>query len=158
MLHTTSKRSGSRPGPVTRQTDWTLVIAMCWLTLLVLGLLVVVLYGFSVNGRHLQFITVGLLAAGAAMAVGALTGFLFGIPRFESLGKTREPLKIAEEYALIDCVTGGRLIAGFPVGVSYDANLKVGCARASGFAADGVKAKLARLGARIRPALSGQTA
>src|SRR5262249_119933 len=36
---------------------------------------------------------------------------------------TREPLKIAEEYALLDCVSGGRLIAGFPVGLSYDANL-----------------------------------
>ena len=32
-------------------------------------------------------------------------------------------LKIAEEYALLDCVSGGRLIAGFPVGLSYDANL-----------------------------------
>jgi hypothetical protein len=91
MLHTTSKTSGRRPGPVTRRTDWTLVIAICWLTLLALGLLVVVLYGFSVNGRHLEFITVGLLTAGAAMSVGALTGFLFGIPRFVSLGKTREP-------------------------------------------------------------------
>ena len=40
-----------------------------------------------------------------------------------SLGKTREPLKIAEEYALLDAITGGRLIAGFPVGLSYDANL-----------------------------------
>jgi alkanesulfonate monooxygenase SsuD/methylene tetrahydromethanopterin reductase-like flavin-dependent oxidoreductase (luciferase family) len=40
-----------------------------------------------------------------------------------SLGKTREPLKIAEEYALLDCVSGGRLIAGFPLGLSYDANL-----------------------------------
>ena len=40
-----------------------------------------------------------------------------------SLAKTREPLKIAEEYALIDCISGGRLIAGFPVGLSYDANL-----------------------------------
>ena len=40
-----------------------------------------------------------------------------------SLGKTREPLKIAEEYALLDCISGGRLIAGFPVGLSYDANL-----------------------------------
>ncbi len=40
-----------------------------------------------------------------------------------SLGKTREPLKIAEEYALLDCMSGGRLIAGFPVGLSYDANL-----------------------------------
>src|ERR1700728_4014677 len=26
-----------------------------------------------------------------------------------SLGKTREPLKIAEEYALLDCISGGRL-------------------------------------------------
>jgi alkanesulfonate monooxygenase SsuD/methylene tetrahydromethanopterin reductase-like flavin-dependent oxidoreductase (luciferase family) len=40
-----------------------------------------------------------------------------------SLGKTREPLKIAEEYALLDCISGGRLIAGFPVGLSYDSNL-----------------------------------
>jgi len=40
-----------------------------------------------------------------------------------SLGKTREPLKIAEEYALLDVISGGRLIAGFPVGLSYDANL-----------------------------------
>jgi alkanesulfonate monooxygenase SsuD/methylene tetrahydromethanopterin reductase-like flavin-dependent oxidoreductase (luciferase family) len=40
-----------------------------------------------------------------------------------SLGKSREPLKVAEEYALLDCVSGGRLIAGFPVGLSYDANL-----------------------------------
>jgi alkanesulfonate monooxygenase SsuD/methylene tetrahydromethanopterin reductase-like flavin-dependent oxidoreductase (luciferase family) len=39
-----------------------------------------------------------------------------------SLGKSREPLKVAEEYALLDCITGGRLIAGFPVGLSYDAN------------------------------------
>ena len=27
-----------------------------------------------------------------------------------SLGKTREPLKIAEEYAVLDCISGGRLI------------------------------------------------
>jgi alkanesulfonate monooxygenase SsuD/methylene tetrahydromethanopterin reductase-like flavin-dependent oxidoreductase (luciferase family) len=40
-----------------------------------------------------------------------------------SLGKSREPLKVAEEYALLDCISGGRLIAGFPVGLSYDANL-----------------------------------
>jgi alkanesulfonate monooxygenase SsuD/methylene tetrahydromethanopterin reductase-like flavin-dependent oxidoreductase (luciferase family) len=40
-----------------------------------------------------------------------------------SLGKSREPLKIAEEYALLDVMSGGKLIAGFPVGLSYDANL-----------------------------------
>jgi len=39
-----------------------------------------------------------------------------------SLGKSREPLKIAEEYALLDCISGGRLVAGFPVGLGYEAN------------------------------------
>jgi alkanesulfonate monooxygenase SsuD/methylene tetrahydromethanopterin reductase-like flavin-dependent oxidoreductase (luciferase family) len=39
-----------------------------------------------------------------------------------SLGKSREPLKIAEEYAVIDCLSRGRLVAGFPIGLSYDAN------------------------------------
>ena len=38
-----------------------------------------------------------------------------------SLGKTREPLRIAEEYAMLDCLSGGRLVAGLPVGLSYDA-------------------------------------
>ena len=42
------------------------------------------------------------------------------------LGKTREPLRIAEEYAVLDCISGGRLVAGFPVGLSYDANLNAG--------------------------------
>ena len=31
-----------------------------------------------------------------------------------SLGKTREPLKIAEEYALLDCISGGRLHRRLP--------------------------------------------
>ena len=39
-----------------------------------------------------------------------------------SLGKSREPLRIAEEYAMLDALSGGRLIAGLPVGLSYDAN------------------------------------
>jgi alkanesulfonate monooxygenase SsuD/methylene tetrahydromethanopterin reductase-like flavin-dependent oxidoreductase (luciferase family) len=43
-----------------------------------------------------------------------------------SLGKTREPLRIAEEYAMLDCLSGGRLVAGLPVGHSYDANLNNG--------------------------------
>jgi alkanesulfonate monooxygenase SsuD/methylene tetrahydromethanopterin reductase-like flavin-dependent oxidoreductase (luciferase family) len=43
-----------------------------------------------------------------------------------SLGKTREPLRIAEEYAMLDVMSGGRLIAGLPVGLSYDANLNTG--------------------------------
>jgi alkanesulfonate monooxygenase SsuD/methylene tetrahydromethanopterin reductase-like flavin-dependent oxidoreductase (luciferase family) len=43
-----------------------------------------------------------------------------------SLGKTREPVRIAEEYAMLDVMSGGRLIAGFPVGLSYDANVNQG--------------------------------
>jgi alkanesulfonate monooxygenase SsuD/methylene tetrahydromethanopterin reductase-like flavin-dependent oxidoreductase (luciferase family) len=43
-----------------------------------------------------------------------------------SLGKTREPLRIGEEYAMLDCMSGGRLVAGLPVGLSYDANLNNG--------------------------------
>ena len=47
-------------------------------------------------------------------------------PVGRSLGKAREPVRVAEEYAMIDAISGGRLIAGFPVGLAYDANLNNG--------------------------------
>ena len=43
-----------------------------------------------------------------------------------SLGKSREPVRVAEEYAMVDCISGGRLVAGFPVGLAYDANVNNG--------------------------------
>lgn len=43
-----------------------------------------------------------------------------------SLGKSREPVRIAEEYAAIDQISRGRLIAGFPVALSYDASQNAG--------------------------------
>lgn len=43
-----------------------------------------------------------------------------------SLGKSREALRIAEEYAVLDQISGGRLIAGFPVALSFDANQNAG--------------------------------
>ncbi|MEH6638814.1 MAG: LLM class flavin-dependent oxidoreductase [Porticoccaceae bacterium] len=43
-----------------------------------------------------------------------------------SLGKSREPIRIAEEYAAIDQISGGRLVAGFPVALSYDASQNAG--------------------------------
>ena len=47
-------------------------------------------------------------------------------PVGRSLGKTREPLRVAEEYAMLDAISDGRLIAGFPVGLAYDANINNG--------------------------------
>jgi alkanesulfonate monooxygenase SsuD/methylene tetrahydromethanopterin reductase-like flavin-dependent oxidoreductase (luciferase family) len=43
-----------------------------------------------------------------------------------TLGKSREPRRVAEEYAVLDNISGGRLIAGFPVGLAYDANYNNG--------------------------------
>ena len=36
------------------------------------------------------------------------------------------PTRVAEEFAMLDCLTGGRVIAGFPVGTSMDANYSYG--------------------------------
>lgn len=47
-------------------------------------------------------------------------------PTGRSLGKTREPLRVAEEYAVVDAISNGRLIAGFPVGLPYDAAINHG--------------------------------
>lgn len=47
-------------------------------------------------------------------------------PLGRSLGKSREPVRVAEEYAMVDVMSGGRLLAGFPVGLSYDASINNG--------------------------------
>lgn len=47
-------------------------------------------------------------------------------PVGRSLGKAKEPLRVAEELAMIDGISGGRLVAGFPVGLAYDANINNG--------------------------------
>jgi alkanesulfonate monooxygenase SsuD/methylene tetrahydromethanopterin reductase-like flavin-dependent oxidoreductase (luciferase family) len=47
-------------------------------------------------------------------------------PVGRSLGKSKEPLRVAEEMAMIDAISGGRLVAGFPVGLAYDANINNG--------------------------------
>lgn len=47
-------------------------------------------------------------------------------PMGRSLGKSREPLRAAEEYAMIDVMSGGRLVPGLVVGLSYDASINNG--------------------------------
>jgi hypothetical protein len=72
-----------------RAPRWNALLAVAWVAVLCCGLVIVALYGWSVQGPHLQYVTVGLLASGAAMLLGALFGFLFGIPRLVSSGKAR---------------------------------------------------------------------
>jgi alkanesulfonate monooxygenase SsuD/methylene tetrahydromethanopterin reductase-like flavin-dependent oxidoreductase (luciferase family) len=47
-------------------------------------------------------------------------------PMGRSLGKSREPLRVAEEYAMIDVMSGGRLVPGLVVGLSYDSSINNG--------------------------------
>lgn len=39
-----------------------------------------------------------------------------------SLALYNPPVRVAEEFAMLDVITGGRVIAGFPVGTPMDAN------------------------------------
>ncbi len=43
-----------------------------------------------------------------------------------TLPSTSPPTRIAEEYAIIDCLSGGRLVAGFPTGLPTDATISNG--------------------------------
>jgi alkanesulfonate monooxygenase SsuD/methylene tetrahydromethanopterin reductase-like flavin-dependent oxidoreductase (luciferase family) len=43
-----------------------------------------------------------------------------------SLALYNPPVRVAEEFAMLDCLSGGRLVAGFPVGTSMDTNFCYG--------------------------------
>ena len=43
-----------------------------------------------------------------------------------SLALYNPPTRVAEEFAMLDVISGGRLIAGFPVGTSMDTNYAYG--------------------------------
>jgi len=43
-----------------------------------------------------------------------------------SLALYNPPVRVAEEFAMLDCISGGRLIAGFPVGTAMDTSLSYG--------------------------------
>src|SRR5947209_1583053 len=43
-----------------------------------------------------------------------------------SLALDNPPLRVAEEFAILDVLTGGKFIAGFPVGTSMDDNYAYG--------------------------------
>ncbi|MDQ4117304.1 MAG: LLM class flavin-dependent oxidoreductase [Actinomycetota bacterium] len=43
-----------------------------------------------------------------------------------TLPTTQPPIRVAEEYAMLDCISGGRLVAGMPLGSPMDANMIYG--------------------------------
>jgi alkanesulfonate monooxygenase SsuD/methylene tetrahydromethanopterin reductase-like flavin-dependent oxidoreductase (luciferase family) len=43
-----------------------------------------------------------------------------------SIALYNPPIRVAEEFAMLDCISGGRLVAGFPVGTSMDTNYVYG--------------------------------
>ena len=43
-----------------------------------------------------------------------------------SIALYNPPIRVAEEFAMLDCISGGRLVAGFPVGSSADTNFAYG--------------------------------
>jgi len=43
-----------------------------------------------------------------------------------TLPTTNPPIRVAEEYAMLDCLSGGRLVAGMPLGSPMDANFCYG--------------------------------
>ncbi|MFE8008633.1 LLM class flavin-dependent oxidoreductase [Streptomyces sp. NPDC057418] len=67
-----------------------------------------------------------LVAAALAYATEAEGLDVAIFPMGRSLGKSREPVRVAEEQAMIDVISGGRLVSGFPVGLSYDASINNG--------------------------------
>ncbi|HEV3124617.1 MAG TPA: LLM class flavin-dependent oxidoreductase [Candidatus Dormibacteraeota bacterium] len=47
-----------------------------------------------------------------------------------SIALYNPPIRVAEEMAMLDCLSGGRIVAGFPVGSSADTNFAYGMAPA----------------------------
>jgi alkanesulfonate monooxygenase SsuD/methylene tetrahydromethanopterin reductase-like flavin-dependent oxidoreductase (luciferase family) len=43
-----------------------------------------------------------------------------------TLPTTSPPIRVAEEYGMLDCISGGRLVAGLPLGSPMDVNLAYG--------------------------------
>jgi alkanesulfonate monooxygenase SsuD/methylene tetrahydromethanopterin reductase-like flavin-dependent oxidoreductase (luciferase family) len=69
-------------------------------------------YGFSVSPNMIASILAHRKSDAAIVVLGDT------IPLYQP------PIRVAEEYALLDCISGGRLVAGLPVGSPMD---NVGC-------------------------------
>jgi hypothetical protein len=81
-------------GRFAHMTTWLGILAL-WVP--IFGAIWIFVYAFTTPGTHGTYLGVGMLTAIAALVVGCLIGFLFGIPRVVSSGQAR--LGSSSEYA-----------------------------------------------------------
>jgi alkanesulfonate monooxygenase SsuD/methylene tetrahydromethanopterin reductase-like flavin-dependent oxidoreductase (luciferase family) len=78
--------------------------------------------GIGVNEHHQNGYGImpspNIIAAGLARRAPDAAIVVLG----NSIALYNPPVRVAEEFAMLDCISGGRLVAGFPVGTSMDTN------------------------------------
>jgi len=82
--------------------------------------------GIGVNEHHQNGYGImpspNIIAAGLARRTSNAAIAVIG----NSIALYNPPIRVAEEFAMLDCISGGRLIAGFPVGTPMDTNFCYG--------------------------------
>ena len=82
--------------------------------------------GIGVNEHHQNGYGImpspNIIAAGLARRTSNAALAVIG----NSIALYNPPIRVAEEFAMLDCISGGRLIAGFPVGTPMDTNFCYG--------------------------------
>jgi alkanesulfonate monooxygenase SsuD/methylene tetrahydromethanopterin reductase-like flavin-dependent oxidoreductase (luciferase family) len=86
------------------------------------------MHGLCTNQHHQN--VYGFMAnpslMGSVLARGTAGQNIAIIQLGSTLPSTTPPTRIAEEYAMLDCISGGRLVAGFPTGLPSDVTLSNG--------------------------------
>jgi alkanesulfonate monooxygenase SsuD/methylene tetrahydromethanopterin reductase-like flavin-dependent oxidoreductase (luciferase family) len=82
--------------------------------------------GIGVNEHHQNgyglMPSPNIIAAGLARRTSKAALCVIG----NSIALYNPPIRVAEEFAMLDCISGGRLVAGFPVGTPMDTNFCYG--------------------------------
>jgi alkanesulfonate monooxygenase SsuD/methylene tetrahydromethanopterin reductase-like flavin-dependent oxidoreductase (luciferase family) len=82
--------------------------------------------GIGVNEHHQNgyglMPSPNIIAAGLARRTSRAAICVIG----NSIALYNPPIRVAEEFAMLDCISGGRLVAGFPVGTPMDTNFCYG--------------------------------
>jgi alkanesulfonate monooxygenase SsuD/methylene tetrahydromethanopterin reductase-like flavin-dependent oxidoreductase (luciferase family) len=86
------------------------------------------MHGLCTNQHHQN--VYGFMAnpslMGSVLARGTAGQNIAIVQLGSTLPSTTPPTRIAEEYAMLDCISDGRLVAGFPTGLPSDATLSNG--------------------------------